>query len=276
MITSLQDTIKLHNDVEMPLVGLGVWQVEDGSTVISSVKSAIKAGYKAIDTAAAYKNEIGVGQAIKESGIPREQLFITTKVWNSDQGYESTLAAFDASMEKLGLDYVDLYLIHWPTKGKYKETWKAMEKLYRDGKAKAIGVCNFHKHHLEDLLTEAEIVPMVNQIELHPLLTQKELISFCKEKNIVVEAYSPLGNGKILDHPVLKQIADHHGKTVAQIILRWDLQNGIIVIPKSIHENRIIENSEIFDFELAPEEMKAIDECNKDERVGADPDNFNF
>ncbi len=273
---NLQSTVKLNNGVEMPKFGLGVFKVQEGQEVIDSVKAAIKAGYISIDTAAVYKNEEGVGQGIKESGVDREKLFITTKVWNADQGYDSTLAAFETSIQKLGLDYIDLYLIHWPVSGKYKETWKALEKLYKDGKVKAIGVSNFHKHHLEDLLSEAEIVPTVNQIELHPLLSQEELRNFCKEKGIVVEAWSPLAQGKLLDNPVLTEIAAKYNKSTAQVILRWDLQNDIVTIPKSIKEHRIIENADIFDFELTAEDLKKINGLNKNERVGADPDNFNF
>ncbi|MCA1034002.1 aldo/keto reductase [Bacillus infantis] len=276
MPKSLQDTTKLHNGVEMPWFGLGVFKVQEGSEVIDSVKAAIKNGYKSIDTAAIYGNEEGVGQAIKESGAPREDLFITTKVWNSEQGYDSTLAAFDESLSKLGLEYVDLYLIHWPVKGKYKDTWRALEKLYKDGRVRAIGVSNFHVHHLEDLLETAEIVPMVNQVEYHPHLAQLELREFCKQKGIQLEAWSPLKQGQLLDEPVITEIAEKHKKSPAQIILRWDLQNEVITIPKSVKEHRIIENADIFDFELSSEDMEKIDALNKNERVGADPDNFNF
>ncbi|AGX03135.1 MULTISPECIES: aldo/keto reductase [Bacillaceae] len=276
MPKSLQDTTKLHNGVEMPWFGLGVFKVQEGSEVIDSVKAAINNGYKSIDTAAIYGNEEGVGQAIKESGAPREELFITTKVWNSEQGYDSTLAAFDESLSKLGLEYVDLYLIHWPVKGKYKDTWRALEKLYKDGRVRAIGVSNFHVHHLEDLLETAEIVPMVNQVEYHPHLAQLELREFCKQKGIQLEAWSPLKQGQLLDEPVITEIAEKHKKSPAQIILRWDLQNEVITIPKSVKEHRIIENADIFDFELSSEDMEKIDALNKNERVGADPDNFNF
>ncbi len=276
MAKSLQSTTTLLNGVQMPIFGLGVWQVEEGASVIHSVKSAIKTGYRAIDTAAIYKNERGVGQAIKESGVAREELFITTKVWNSDQGYESTLAAYEESLEKLGLDYVDLYLIHWPVAGKYKETWKALEKLYKDGRVRAIGVSNFHQHHLDDLLMDAEVVPMVNQIELHPLLSQEPLRNYCASEGIRVTAWSPLGRGSLLNNAELTKIAEKYNKSVAQVILRWDVQNDIIVIPRSTKEERIIENADIFDFELSKEDMAYINSLNKNERTGADPDNFDF
>ncbi|KQO10750.1 aldo/keto reductase [Paenibacillus sp. Leaf72] len=276
----LQDTVTLHNGVKMPWFGLGVFKVEDGEEVVSSVKAAIKNGYRSIDTAAVYQNEEGVGQAIKEAmeqyGVAREELFITSKVWNSDLGYETAIAAYETSLAKLGLAYLDLYLIHWPKPGRYKEAWRALETLYKEGRVKAIGVSNFHVHHLQDVLDGAEIVPMVNQIELHPRLTQQEIRSFASEHGIVIEAWSPLMQGKLLDEPVLKAIADKHGKSTAQVILRWDLQNGIITIPKSIKENRIIENAAIFDFELSAEEMAQIDGLNQNVRVGSDPDNFNF
>ncbi|EKZ4848251.1 aldo/keto reductase [Listeria monocytogenes] len=273
---NLKDTVKLANGVEMPRLGFGVWKVQDGDEAVNSVKWAIEAGYISIDTAAAYKNEEGVGQAIKESGVKREDLFVTTKLWNAEQGYESTLAAFDESLRKLELDYVDLYLIHWPVKGKFKDTWRAFEKLYKDKRVRAIGVCNFHEHHLKELMEDAEIAPMVNQIELHPQLTQEPLRKFCAENNIVVEAWSPLGNGKLLSNPEIKAIADAHGKSVAQVILRWDLQIGVVTIPKSVHQERIIQNADIFDFELSEEEVARISGLNKDERTGPDPDNFNF
>ncbi|NHC38995.1 aldo/keto reductase [Bacillus sp. MM2020_1] len=272
MPTNLKDTTTLSNGVKMPWMGLGVFKVTEGEEVIQSVKAAIKNGYISIDTAAIYGNEEGVGQAIKESGVPREELFITTKLWNSEQGYESTLAAFETSMNKLGLDYLDLYLIHWPGKDKYKETWKAFEKLYKDGRVRAIGVSNFLVHHLEDLLSSAEIKPMVNQVEFHPHLTQKELLDYCKNEGIQLEAWSPLKQGQLLSEPVLVDLAHKYNKSVAQVILRWDLQHGVVTIPKSIKEHRIIENANIFDFELSAEDMEKIDGLNQDSRAGSHPD----
>ena len=272
MPTNLKSTTTLHNGVKMPWVGLGVFKVKEGEEVVQSVKAAIKNGYISIDTAAIYGNEEGVGRAIKESGVPREELFITTKLWNADQGYESTLKAFETSMEKLGLDYLDLYLIHWPGKDKYKETWKAFEKLYKDGRVRAIGVSNFLTHHLEDLIGSAEIKPMVNQVELHPHLTQKDLLSYCKKEGIQLEAWSPLKQGQLLNDPTLTEIAQKYNKSVAQIILRWDLQNEVVIIPKSIKEPRIIENATIFDFELTSEDMEKIDGMNQDSRAGSHPD----
>ncbi|MBH8605341.1 aldo/keto reductase [Thermoactinomyces sp. CICC 10522] len=280
MAKHLQDTTTLYNGVKMPWLGLGVFKVEEGPELVNAVKTAIKYGYRSVDTAAIYQNEEGVGQGIREgleqAGISREELFVTSKVWNSDLGYESTLQAYEISLRKLGLDYLDLYLIHWPVEGKYKEAWRALETLYKEGRVKAIGVSNFHIHHLEDLLKDAEIKPMVNQVEFHPRLTQKELRKYCKEQGIQFEAWSPLMQGQLLDNPVLKEIADQYGKSVAQIILRWDLQHGVVTIPKSTKEHRIIENGSVFDFELTKEEMERIDVLNQNHRVGPDPDNFDF
>jgi methylglyoxal/glyoxal reductase len=274
VVKNLQDCTTLHNGVKMPWFGLGVYKVEEGQEVVNSVKSALSNGYRSIDTAAFYQNEEGVGEAIKQSGIPREELFITTKVWNSDQGYEKTITAFEKSMEKLDIKYLDLYLIHWPVKGKYKETWKALEKLYKDGRVRAIGVSNFHIQHLEDLLSDAEIKPMVNQVEYHPRLSQVVLHEYCKKHNIQFEAWSPLMRGKLLDNPILKGISEKYNKSIPQVILRWDLQNEVVTIPKSIKEHRIIENANIFDFELTEEEMDKIDSLNEDQRVGTNPDSF--
>jgi diketogulonate reductase-like aldo/keto reductase len=272
MPTSLTDTTTLHNGVKMPWFGLGVFKVKEGVEVVESVKVAIKNGYRSIDTAAIYQNEEGVGQGIKESEIPRKELFITSKVWNADQGYESALQAYETSLNKLGLEYLDLYLIHWPGKNKFKETWKALEKLYKDGRVRAIGVSNFKIHHLEELLKDAEIKPMVNQVEYHPHLTQKDLLAFCEKEGIQLEAWSPLKQGELLSDSTINEIAEKYGKTAAQVILRWDLQTKVVTIPKSIKEQRIIENANIFDFELSSEDIKKLDRLNKNERVGSDPD----
>lgn len=280
MIKNLQDTVTLHNGVHMPGLGLGVFKVEEGQELVHAVQYAIGQGYRSIDTAAIYGNESGVGEGIrqgmKNAGISRDELFITSKVWNADLGYESTLAAYEASLQKLGLDYLDLYLIHWPVAGKYKETWRALETLYASGKVKAIGVSNFQVHHLQDLMTDAKVVPMVNQVEYHPRLTQQEVGDFCREHGIQLEAWSPLMQGQLLDHPLLREIADKHNKEVAQVIIRWDLQNGVVTIPKSTKEQRIVSNADVFDFELSADEMKQITAMNENLRVGPDPDNFDF
>ncbi|MGG0299305.1 aldo/keto reductase [Bacillus albus] len=277
---NLQSTTTLHNGVEMPWFGLGVFKVEDGLELVEAVKSAIKAGYRSIDTAAIYGNEKAVGEGIragiKEAGISREDLFITSKVWNSDQGYETTLAAYEESLKKLELDYLDLYLVHWPVEGKYKDTWRALETLYKEERVRAIGVSNFQIHHLKDVLAGAEMKPMINQVEYHPRLTQKELQAFCKEQGIQMEAWSPLMQGQLLDNETLQEIAHQYGKTTAQIILRWDLQNEVVTIPKSTKEQRIIANADIFNFELTKEDMEKIDALNENHRVGPDPDNFDF
>lgn len=276
MTMKFTDFTTLHNGVKMPWLGLGVYKAKEGEEVENAVKTAIRLGYRSLDTAALYENEEGVGKAVKESGFPREELFITTKVWNTDQGYDSTLQAYEQSRKKLGLEYLDLYLIHWPVKTKYKETWKALEKLYEDGLVRAIGVSNFQVHHLQDLMADCEVHPMVNQVEYHPRLTQKELLSFCKQQNIQMEAWSPLMRGQLFDEPVMLQLAKKYKKTPAQIILRWDLQHGVVTIPKSVHEDRILANANLFDFEISPEDMDLIDSLNMNKRVGADPDNFNF
>lgn len=260
----------------MPYLGLGVYKAEEGEEVEQAVKIAIANGYRSIDTAAIYRNERGVGQAIAESGVNREELFITTKVWNDQQGYDSTLEAFEKSRERLGLEYVDLYLIHWAVEGKYKETWRALEKLYADGNVRAIGVSNFQIHHLEDVMATCSVKPMVNQVELHPRFTQKELLNFCRKHDIRIEAWSPLMRGKIFDHPTIVTLAETYNKTPAQIILRWNLQHEIITIPKSVTEHRIIENADLYDFSLTSEDMAAIDALNQNERIGPDPDNVNF
>jgi diketogulonate reductase-like aldo/keto reductase len=280
MTTNLQSTTTLHNGVKMPWFGLGVFKVEEGPELVEAVKTAIKEGYRSIDTAAIYKNEEGVGQGIREglkaAGISREDLFVTSKVWNADFGYESTLEAYQTSLDKLGLDYLDLYLIHWPVKGKYIDTWKALETLYSENRVKSIGVSNFQIHHLEDVMKDAKIIPMVNQVEYHPKLSQTELLTYCQQHNIQLEAWSPLMQGQLLEDSKLKEIAEVHGKSVAQVILRWDLQNRVVTIPKSTKEHRIIENSSIFDFELSTDQMKQIASLNENKRIGPDPDTFDF
>lgn len=274
-MTAFNESTVLHNGVKMPWLGLGVWKVKEGSEVVDAVKAAIATGYRSIDTAAVYGNEDGVGKGIAESGVARDELFITSKVWNADQGYDSTLRAFETSLSKLGLETLDLYLIHWPVKGKYKETWRALETLYKEGRVRAIGVSNFHVAHLQDLLDGAEVVPMVDQVEFHPLLSQPELRAFCKEQKIQLEAWSPLMQGN-LDVPLLTELAAKYGKTAAQIVLRWDLQHEVVTIPKSITPSRIAENAGIFDFALAAEDVARLDELNQNKRFGPDPDNFNF
>lgn len=273
----LMNFVTLNNNLKMPQLGFGVWQVEDAKAT-EAVAKALETGYTSIDTAMIYKNEIGVGKALKETKIPREELFITTKVWNSDQGYENTLRAFDESLERLGLEYVDLYLIHWPTPefDEYIDTYKAMEKLYKDGRVKAIGVCNFEIEHLERLLAECDVPPVLNQVECHPYLAQNELKEFCAKHNIYLEAWSPLEQGgEVLQDETIQKIADAHGKTPAQAVLRWHLQNDTIAIPKSVTPSRIEENFDVFDFELTADEMEQINALNKDRRKGAHPNEMN-
>ena len=258
------DVVTLNNGLKIPQLGFGVWQVPNDEAT-AAVSKALETGYRLIDTAMIYKNEEGVGKAIKQSSIPREELFITTKVWNSDHGYENTLRAFDASLERLGLDYLDLYLIHWPTPkyDQYVDTYKAMEAIYHEGRVKAIGVCNFHIEHLQRLMDECEVKPVLNQVECHPYLTQVELKQFCKEHGIFVEAWSPLEQGgEVLQDPTIIKIAQAHGKTPAQVILRWHLQEQSIVIPKSVTPSRIEENFQVFDFRLTESEMEEIHRLN--------------
>ncbi|MFJ5532696.1 aldo/keto reductase [Streptomyces sp. NPDC093261] len=268
--------IILNNGVEMPQLGFGVWQVPDDEAE-SAVATALEAGYRSIDTAAIYGNEEGVGKAVAASGIPRQDLFITTKLWNSDHGYDSTLRAFDTSLEKLGLEYVDLYLIHWPlpSRGTFVETYKAFEKIYADGRAKAIGVSNFLPEHLRTLIKETSIIPAVDQIELHPHLQQHAAREYHAEQGIATEAWSPLGQGKgLLEVPAIVAIAQKHNRTPAQVVLRWHLQLGNVVIPKSVTPSRIRENIDVFDFTLDTEDMAAISALNEDRRIGPDPATF--
>lgn len=269
--------ITLNNDVKMPQLGLGVYKVSN-EDVVSVISSAIETGYRSIDTAQFYDNERGVGEAIKKSNFAREELFITTKVWNTHQGFDKTLQAFEESMEKLGLEYIDLYLIHWPTPmfNRYVETYKALEELYKVGRVKAIGVSNFHIEHLQRLFDECEIKPVLNQVECHPYLQQKELKAFCKQHNIYVESWSPLARGGILANEKLQSIAKKHGKTPAQIVLRWHIQEDSIVIPKSVTPSRIQENFQVFDFELKIEDMEQIATLDRNERTGRDPNEMDI
>jgi diketogulonate reductase-like aldo/keto reductase len=269
--------IELNNGVRMPQLGFGVFQVPDAETK-AAVKAALEAGYRSIDTAAVYGNEAGVGQALTESGITRDELFVTTKLWNSAQGYDATLKAFDSSMKKLGLEQLDLYLIHWPTpeRDKYLDTWKAFEKLYADGRVRAIGVSNFQPAHLERLLDAAEIAPALNQVELHPYLQQHEVREFDAKHGIATEAWSPLAKGgSLLGDPIVAELAVKHSRTPAQIVLRWHLELGNVVIPKSVTPSRIQENFDLFGFTLTEEEVESLTPLDRGERTGPDPDTFN-
>ncbi|NUR68595.1 MAG: aldo/keto reductase [Streptomyces sp.] len=269
-------TVTLNNGIEIPQLGFGVFQVPDPETA-AAVTSALEAGYRSIDTAAIYGNEKGVGQALAASGIARDELFVTTKLWNADQGYDATLKAFDASLAELGLDYVDLYLIHWPTPARdlYRESWRAIEKLAGEGRVRAAGVSNFQPAHLRRLLDDSSLVPAVNQIELHPGLQQRELRDLHAELGIATEAWSPLAQGAVLSEPVLTSIAGRYGKSPAQVVLRWHLQLGNIVIPKSVTPARIRENADVFDFALTDEELTAIAGLDRGLRTGPDPDTLN-
>jgi len=273
---NLSSTVKLNNGVQMPWVGLGVFQSEPGRATEQAVRWALEIGYRHVDTAAYYGNEADVGKAVRESGIPRESVFVTTKVWNADQGFESTLKAFDLSRRKLNMDTVDLFLIHWPVKGKYMETWRALEKLYADGKVRAIGVSNFLVHHLEDVMKVASVPPAVNQVEFHPNLMQKEILTYDSRMKIQPEAWAPLTRARSFGNPVIVSLARKYGKTPAQIILRWDLQMGVVTIPKSVHRERIEENSRIFDFILEPSDVDALSALDTGTRIGPNPDTIDF
>jgi len=271
-------TVTLNNGVAMPQLGFGVWQVPDDEAA-TAVRLAIEAGYRSIDTAWAYENERGTGQAIKDSGIPRAELFVTTKLWNTDHGYDDTLRAFDESLRRLGLDYLDLYLIHWPVAGseKYLEAWRAICKLQEEGRVRSIGMSNFHESHLTRVIDDSGVIPAVDQVELHPYFQQGALRKFHQEHGIATEAWSPLGQGKgLLDDPALAPIAEAHGKSPAQVVLRWHLQLGIIVIPKSVTPSRIEQNIDVFDFELTATEMAVIGGLDQGRRFGPDPDTFRW
>ncbi len=267
----------LNNGVSMPMVGLGVFRCSE-EEAYNAVKSALEVGYTHIDTAMIYANENAVGQAIKDSKIPREKLFITTKLWNEDMRKDNQRNAIETSLKKLGLDYVDLYLVHWPVKEKFVPSWLEMEKIYKDGLAKAVGVSNFLIHHLEEIFKVSDLVPAVNQVEFHPYVVQKDLTDFCKKHNIQFESWSPLGaikNG-LLEDKTIVELAEKYGKTPAQIILRWNIDKGIVTIPKSSNKERQLQNISIFDFELSTEDVNKIDSLDRNERVGSHPDTFDF
>ncbi|KGR88654.1 MULTISPECIES: aldo/keto reductase [Lysinibacillus] len=273
--------VVLNNGLKMPLVGYGVFRVPEGDDLAEAVKTAIAKGYRSIDTAQVYRNEESVGRgiraAIEEGIVTREELFITSKVWNDGLSYEETLAAYDSSLEKIGLDYLDLYLVHWPgIDQNYLEVYKALEKIYQDGRVRSIGVSNFHVHHLESLLKETTVVPVINQIEFHPHLTQEEVRAYCKDKGIQVEAWSPLMNGSLLEETLIQELAAKYGKTPAQIVLRYDVQHDVVTIPKTMTPARMTENLAVFDFALTEQEMTQLDAMNDGLRCGPDPEKFNF
>lgn len=269
--------VQLSNGVKIPQLGLGVFKTPEGEQTENSVKWALEAGYRHIDTAMIYGNENSVGMGIKNSGVAREDIFLTTKLWNEDIRKGRTKEAFQESLAALQTDYIDLYLIHWPADG-YEQAWADMEEIYATGQIKAIGVSNFHKHHLENLKKTMKHLPAVNQIESHPYLTNQELIDYCHGMGMAVEVWSPLGGtgGNLMEDQLLQELAKKYNRTVAQVILRWDIQRNVIVIPKSIHKERIISNMELFDFELSEKDMEAISGLNRDLRVGSNPDTFNF
>lgn len=275
-ITDVKGTFTLSNGAQMPYFGLGVFKTQNGPEIITAIMHALLNGYRHIDTAAIYKNEEGVGEAIKKSFIERENIWITSKVWNTNQGYDSTIKAFHSSLKKLDTDYLDLYLVHWPVEGKFNETYRALETLYEEGKVRAIGVSNFLEHHLDQLMQTAKITPMVNQVEFHPYLVQPELLAKCKSMGIQSEAWSPLMQGRVFEINELQKLSNKYDKNIAQLVLRWNLQKGVITIPKSANKERIVSNSQIFDFSLSEEDMKFIDNLDRGMRVGPDPDNFDF
>lgn len=278
------DVYVLSNGVKIPCIGFGTWQTPEGDVAVNSVKKAILSGYRHIDTAQVYGNEESVGKAIAESGVDRKDLFVTTKLWNDKHTYDLTLRSFEVSLKKLGLDYVDLFLVHWPNPVAFRDTWekanaeswKAMEELYESGKIRAIGISNFRKHHIDALLKTAKIVPMVNQIRLCPGDTQEETVNCCRSLGMVIEAYSPLGTGKIFNVPQLKTLSEKYGKSTAQICIRWSLQRGYLPLPKSVTPERIEENLNVFDFELDDEDVTLLAELTGCAGIGVDPDNISF
>ena len=277
MSTSISNTFfELRNGIEMPVMGLGVFKIPDGQDVEDAVVEAINAGYRGIDTAAIYGNERGVGAALRKAELPRSKIFLTSKLWNADQGYKETLQAFEESLLKLDTDYLDLYLIHWPVEALFKETWAAMEDIYNSGRVRAIGVSNFTVGQLEELIINCRVLPMVNQIEFHPYLQQPELIQYCESKGILPEAWAPVMRGKVHQVQEITEIGKRYGKNEFQVVLRWNIQRGIATIPKSATPERIKSNADIFDFELSEDEVNVIDNLDKGQRFGPDPENFDF
>jgi diketogulonate reductase-like aldo/keto reductase len=276
MSAASKERVRLNNGVEMPWLGLGVYELEDGPEVERAVRCALETGYRSIDTATIYRNERGVGKAIRQSGIPREEVFLTTKVWNDAQREGRALEAFRASLQRLGTEYVDLYLVHWPVAGCYKKTWKVLERIYENGEARAIGVSNFTVQHLDDLLGDCRVVPAVNQVEFHPRLFQGDLLDYCRGHGIRLEAWSPLMQGQVASEPEIGRLAEKHSRTPAQVVLRWNLQHGVVTIPKSGNPARIAENARIFDFELSDDDMRALDALDEGRRLGPDPMSFDF
>jgi diketogulonate reductase-like aldo/keto reductase len=274
----INSTVTLNNGVKMPLLGLGVFRAQDGKETEQAVAWALEAGYRHIDTAKIYDNEGGCGAALKKTSVARENIFITTKLWNEDMRQHRQMAAFEESLKLLGVDYVDLYMIHWPVAGCIVESWKVLEEIYKSGRAKAIGVSNFHKHHMEELLKIATVVPAVNQFERHLYFSQQPLIDYCTKLGIVCEAYSPIGGIKsnLLADETLASVAKKYGKTPAQVAIRWHLQSGIVAIPKSVKKERIASNAELYGFEISADDMKILDGMNRNERFSSDPDNFSF
>ncbi len=268
---TIRSRLKLNTGAEMPMLGLGVWNIASGGPTRKAVRAAFEAGVRLVDTAKMYGNEDDVGAAVRESGLPRDEVFITTKLWNSDHGYESTLRAYEASVKRTGLPFVDLYLVHWPVPRLRQETWRAMERLLREGKVGSVGVSNYMVPHLEELLASSDVVPAVNQIELSPFLYPKDVIDFCVKHGIAVEAYSPLTKGHRLGDRRLKAVAQKYGKSVPQVLIRWGLQQGIIEIPKSAKPDHIRENAAVFDFEIRPEDVRALDSLSEDLHVAWDP-----
>lgn len=268
---TLSSTLKLNNGVEIPRLGLGVYQSEAGQETYQAVRWALEAGYRHIDTAALYGNEEDVGRAVRDSGIPREDIVVVTKLWNKEHGYDRARKAFETSLERLGLGSIDLYLIHFPVRDLRGESWRALEDLYQEGRVRAIGVSNYTIRHLEELLATARVVPAINQVEFSPFLYQKDLLAFCQAKGIVLEAYSPLTQGERLGHPTIQAMAKKYGKTPAQIMIRWVLEHDMVVIPKSVKQHRIVENAQVFDFAFTPEDLATMDALNEDLRVCWDP-----